>query len=146
MVKYQIRVQLYAFCFSLAWNVTLHHSQLYLNFRSAAERGPVATLAVPEVPQYFNLAANEAGHVSVSVITHKGQLHIFQQKLNGAIKKPMTPGGSLKITDSSDPLRTVPILTCYVDLEGNEPSIVTAYGSWLNLRFEKFVSYKYKIK
>jgi len=82
----------------------------------------------------------------VSVITQKGQLHLFQHKLNGPIRKPILAQSTLKITDSLDSTKIVPILATYLTPDVENATVLGGYGSWTNLRFESFVSLRATFK
>ncbi|CAG7825086.1 unnamed protein product [Allacma fusca] len=98
----------------------------------------VASLAVPEPPSNVNVFTCGNGVANVAVANRKGHLHIFQQKLNGQVKKPLTPTATITVVDSnSADQEIVPVLSGHVSDQINV-SILAAYGNWLKLRFERF--------
>jgi len=116
--------------------ITLAQGERHLKIWSKSSKNSIATLGVSEVPLDFHLSTTEAGFVSVSVVTEKGCLHFFRHKLNGPVKKPMTPSNTIKIVDSMDSTKAVSVLTSFATSD-EESAILFAYGSWIKLRFER---------
>ncbi|CAL8090103.1 unnamed protein product [Orchesella dallaii] len=120
--------------------VTMCQNERHLRIWSQKERNSVLTLTVPEPPQSFSILNSESGHVAVATVTQKGPLHLFRHKLNGPVKKPLLPSISLKIVDSLDDNKCVPLLASHISDEADEDNLtlLASYGSWVRLRFEKF--------
>jgi hypothetical protein len=99
----------------------------------------VLTLTVPEPPQSFSVLRSDGGQVAVASVTQKGPLHLFKHKLNGPVKKPLLPSVTLKVLDSLDDSKQIPVLTSYISDEdgADDMTLLVSYGNWLRLRFEK---------
>lgn len=75
----------------------------------------------------------------MAATTIKGQMNLFKHKLNGPVKKPLLPSATMKVVDTSDVDKSVPLLASHIIDNGDDNlSILACYGSWLRLRFEKF--------
>ncbi|ODM89696.1 WD repeat-containing protein 43 [Orchesella cincta] len=120
--------------------VTMCQTERHLRIWSSKERNSVLTLTVPEPPQNFSVLNSDNGHVAVATVSQKGPLHLFRHKLNGPVKKPLLPSVSLKIVDSLDDNKCVPLLASHISDEADDDNmtLLASYGSWLRLRFEKF--------
>jgi len=70
----------------------------------------------------------------IGVVTDKGTLFVFHQKLNGPMKKPVIPLSTIQILDSTTQ-QIIPILACFLN---DHDGIILCYGSWLNLKSETF--------
>ncbi|KAL2724285.1 WD repeat-containing protein 43-like [Vespula squamosa] len=96
----------------------------------------VATLAMQDEALSVSVHVNEESQVMVLAITRSGQAHVFKYQPNGR-SKPLKP--TLNIAVASDvhqkeTIQQIPILMA--KLIENE-KLLLAYGSYMNLTFEK---------
>lgn len=106
------------------------------SFRNTKQTYAVASLSIPEPAKAMRTHTAGSGEVFVSVTSKKGHLHIFKQKLNGQIKKPIMPTSTIKVIESTNSSEIRILAGCVCDV--SNPVVLAAYGDWLRLQFEKF--------
>jgi hypothetical protein len=123
---------------------SLCHTERYIRIWTKSNKNAVATLALSNTPARMSvISSSVSGNVSLAVVTTDGTLNLFQQKLNGPVKKPQNPSCVFSIVDSGEKeagsSRKVPILASHLlqEVEECENKVCVGFGSWLRLKFEK---------
>jgi len=119
--------------------VTLSYADRFLRIWTKSDKNAVATLALSNTPARFHiLSSSTLLSVVLSVVTQDGVVNVFQQKLNGPVRKPQQPTGTLSFFDSHTNER-IPILVSQL-LPANvieDEKLAVGFGSWLKVQCEK---------
>ena len=113
-----------------AWKVDL----------GSKDKSSIVSFSVSEEPVSLQLShcPDKERPLHLVVVSRDGQLHLFEQSLNGHVKKPVTPRSTLQLATPGRKDATpepVPIISArFVD--SSEPCILIAYGSTLKPQFE----------
>lgn len=113
-----------------AWKVNLESN----------DRSSIVSFALSDDPVSLEMkqCSNQEKPLHLIVVSRDGQLHLFEQSLNGHVKKPVNPKTTLQLatpgTKDATP-EPVPII-CARFAESSEPSILIAYGSPMKPQFE----------
>ncbi|KAJ7340982.1 hypothetical protein JRQ81_004298 [Phrynocephalus forsythii] len=105
------------------------------------EKNAVMNFAVTDEPIHIDLTISETKEepVKIAVVCRDGQLHIFEQVLNGYCKKPLTSKCTIQIAtpgegDDSTP-KPVPILAAAFC--SDKESLLLVYGNYLQPVLER---------
>ncbi len=85
-----------------------------------------------ENPRNFCVLSTSDGKVSVAVVTESGNLCTFNHKLNGPLRKPLSPNCVLTIRDTNESSAQVPVLSCFLSNE-DEAEVKVGYGQIVQL-------------
>lgn len=115
----------------------------YLNVWSLNEnkkdKSSIATLAIQDDAVSVSVCTMEESYSMVLATTKSGQAHLFKYQRNGRCLKPLKPSLNVVVaSDSSqkESVQQIPILTAQLT---EDTKLLLAYGSFLNLTFEKVV-------
>lgn len=113
-----------------AWKVDL----------DSKDKSSIVSFSLSDEPALLELShyRDKEKPLHLIVVSKDGQLHLFEQSLNGHVKKPVNPRSTVQLatpgTKDATP-EPIPIISArFVD--GSEPSILIAYGSPVKPQFE----------
>ncbi|XP_061480943.1 WD repeat-containing protein 43 [Rhineura floridana] len=105
------------------------------------ERNAVMSFMVTDEPIHIDLTISESKEepVTLAAVCRDGQLHLFEQVLNGSCKKPLTSKCTIQVAtsgeDSDSTPKPIPILAAAIC--SDKESLLLVYGNSLHPVFER---------
>lgn len=113
-----------------AWKVDLQ----------SKDKSSIVSFALSDEPVSLEITyyPNAENPLHLIVVSKDGHLHIFEQSLNGYVKKPLNPKTTLQLaTPGTKDVTPEPVpIICARFVDSTEPSILIAYGSPAKPEFE----------